>query len=267
MSTQAFVSGLFGPGMLQVPLVQLLAGAIDWLAVLTMVGLALINGLIEGAISVNLMQYFTGKREEAFQDALKKQNQELFKLNVEYHCLSRETSQLKDTIITDELTQVLNKRFFLDKIREEFTKQKGGEGILSLLVMDIDHFKRINDTYGHGFGDTVLVAVAQELKKATPNNAYCCRFGGEEFCIIFPNQRLDDVQQIADRIRFAIPRIAFKEYPDLRVTISQGICEVDFKSSAGKALEDAEQCFKLADDQLYEAKLGGRNCCFSCHIP
>jgi diguanylate cyclase (GGDEF)-like protein len=166
---------------------------------------------------------------------------------------------LAHSVITDELTKVYNKRFFLSKIEHEFKTAREKKALLAISMVDIDHFKKLNDTYGHLLGDKVLQAVAQVAKRGTPGDCFCCRFGGEEFAIIMPAKKLEDVVQVVSTIHRNLPLLRFEEDPDLRTAASFGVCIVDFKNPAAQELKSFEEFIKLADDELYRAKLNGRN--------
>jgi len=181
------------------------------------------------------------------------------KLNSEYKSLSKEASVLAASVITDELTRVYNKRFFINKIAEEFQQAKQKKTVLSLAMLDIDHFKKLNDTYGHLLGDKVLQAVAQVAKRGTPQGAYCCRFGGEEFCIIMPGKTRDEAYEIVSGIHRSLPLLRFEEDAALRTSASFGLCVADFSHPDAQALPSFDAFVKLADDGLYKAKLNGRN--------
>ncbi|MEM0952107.1 MAG: GGDEF domain-containing protein [Cyanobacteria bacterium P01_H01_bin.74] len=202
---------------------------------------------------------FTKRKEGQYKDALSKRASELVKLNVQYKNLTKEASVLAKSVITDELTQVYNKRFFLEKIDLEFKTAKEKKKKLAIAMVDIDHFKKLNDTYGHIMGDKVLKAVAQIANSSTPQNAFCCRFGGEEFAIIMPGFNLDQAVAVVSEIHENIPYLQFSEDEALKTSASFGLCYADFTASEAQALEGFDALIKMADDELYKAKLNGRN--------
>ena len=113
--------------------------------------------------------------------------------------------KLKKYTEIDDLTKIYNRRF-LSKIAHELHNQKND---YSLIIFDLDNFKNINDTYGHQFGDDVLIKVTEESRKILRNNDYFGRYGGEEFVVFLPNTNIEDTIEIADRIRIAISNIDF----------------------------------------------------------
>lgn len=202
---------------------------------------------------------FTKRKEATYQEALGKRAADLTKLKVEYKNLSKEANMLAQSVITDELTKVYNKRFFIEKMTYEFKTAKEKKTILSLCMVDIDHFKKLNDNYGHLLGDKVLKAVAQVAKSCTPHGAFCCRFGGEEFAIIMPGKDLNAAHEIISKIHQSLPLLRFEDDPNLRTAASFGLCVADFTSDRAQELQTFEGLIKVSDDLLYKAKLNGRN--------
>ncbi len=153
----------------------------------------------------------------------------------------------------DALTNVHNKRFFDDNLRVALSAAETGP--VSLLVLDIDHFKKVNDTNGHMAGDAVLCATANIVKDALPAEYLFARVGGEEFAVICPNTSLANAKVCAERIRLAVagnlPNFEGKPLP---VTVSLGLAE--FKPGSE---EEPEALYGRADEKLYQAKDSGRN--------
>jgi len=150
----------------------------------------------------------------------------------------------------DELTQVFNRTKFQEVIKIELERAKRYNHPLSMLMFDIDHFKAINDTYGHSVGDYVLQTLAQIAKENLREIDYLVRWGGEEFIIIAPETDLGRAKALAERIRTAIENYRFDQAG--KITISFGVTE--FKES------DTEDIFiRRADDAMYRAKEKGRN--------
>ncbi len=246
---------------------QAMVGYLDFLPLLAMGFYLLLGPLLDVCIDLfktlfwNLFieMSFTKRKESRYQEALEKRAADLVKLNVEFKNLSKENSALAQSVITDELTKVYNKRFFIEKITYEFNQAKSKKQLLAIAMVDIDHFKKLNDNYGHLMGDKVLKSVAQVAKGSTPKDCFCCRFGGEEFSIIMPKKTLEEATAIIAKIHQSLPLLRFEEDPQLRTSASFGICVVDFKSPEGQALTSYEDILKLADDELYKAKLNGRN--------
>jgi len=153
----------------------------------------------------------------------------------------------------DALTGVHNKRYFDEHLRVALSAAQTGP--VSLLVLDIDHFKKVNDTYGHMAGDAVLCSTANVVKSSVPPEYLFARVGGEEFAILCPNTPLAQAKQCAERIRVAVaenmPTFEEKRLP---VTASLGVAEFQAGSE-----EAPEALYGRADEKLYQAKGMGRN--------
>lgn len=122
----------------------------------------------------------------------------------------------------------------------------------SILLIDIDFFKRVNDTYGHAEGDLVLKNIAEMMQKNFRKDDVCCRYGGEEFIVIVPDVSQQDVYESAERFRREVEAQSIEKVGS--ITVSIGI------ASWPEASEDISEVFILADKNLYEAKNSGRNC-------
>ena len=163
--------------------------------------------------------------------------------------LQRRHDDLQYTAHHDQLTGLLN-RAGLERLRERADVQRElAAQPYVLLVLDIDHFKRINDQHGHLFGDRVLCAVADAVSRSVRSTDVAARFGGEEFLVVLPDTRLDGGAEIAERIRREVAQLTLP----VPVTVSVGIA--DSASNTG----GPEQVFERADQALYRAKKGGRN--------
>ena len=203
---------------------------------------------------------YHGKRVKHLEESLtsqKLQNEQLMSRN---RSLTRETHELKDTVVTDELTKVFNRRFFLERMHLEYKQNKRLKGIMSVIMIDIDFFKRLNDTYGHLSGDEVLKRLSQILRDVCPSSGYPCRFGGEEFALILPGCNEEKAYQVAALISQNIQSQKFQAIdPTLKVTLSQGICTVYFAGQGSKNIGTPEELLEQADQQLYKSKMEGRN--------
>jgi two-component system, cell cycle response regulator len=155
--------------------------------------------------------------------------------------------------ITDGLTNLHNRKQLDTLLTEEIPRAQRHGRDLSLLMFDIDHFKSINDTYGHLTGDSVLRGMASILQKRLRPNDKLGRYGGEEFCAILPETDLPNATLIAEELRATVQAHSFSaEGKEVRITVSIGAsCLV-----SGMTIE---QLYKRADDKLYEAKRSGRN--------
>ena len=149
----------------------------------------------------------------------------------------------------DSLTGLANRRLFDESLQREVARAQRLSTPVSLLVLDVDHFKQVNDTYGHQTGDSVLREVADALVANTKNYDVAARYGGDEFVVLLPGCRRDDAMRVAERVRKGISR-AVDEAP---VTISAGVATVPDNAS------DAERLMAAADAALYEAKRTGRD--------
>ncbi|MCB1760263.1 MAG: GGDEF domain-containing protein [Gammaproteobacteria bacterium] len=153
----------------------------------------------------------------------------------------------------DPLTGILNRLAFDERINSEIQRSKRYQEPFSLLVVDIDFFKKINDSFGHLAGDKVLKALAKRLRKSTRDVDLVARYGGEEFVILLPNTGLEAARLVAEKIREIVERAGFHHNGQpVAVTISGGIAEF-------APQDNAESLFKRADDALYAAKKAGRN--------
>ena len=242
-------------------------GYIEWLAIFNFVFYAVLQPAgeklfvwVENLIWVFVTERFYQKDKlQKYQKTLQQRQSVISEKDRQLEKELEEKKHLQHSVVTDELTRVFNKRFFLEKVQEEFKLAKKQKTPLGIIMVDIDHFKKLNDTYGHLMGDKVLQRVAQAAKLATPGRAYCCRFGGEEFSIIVPGKSFEEVQKIAGEIHKQLPLLSFEEDRNLKVTCSQGVCYGDFSQHAFPDIKEPEAMIKLADDELYKAKLGGRN--------
>jgi len=156
--------------------------------------------------------------------------------------------------IVDGLTQVHNKRYLYEALERELIRARRHSRLLTVMMFDIDHFKRINDLHGHLAGDFVLKELARIVQSRIRRAEVFARYGGEEFCIILPETMLEGAVELGERLRQQIQEHTFAFQQDkMRVTVSVG-CAVltDEDRNAGELL-------KRADERLYEAKNSGRN--------
>ncbi|WP_049762026.1 sensor domain-containing diguanylate cyclase [Candidatus Korobacter versatilis] len=164
--------------------------------------------------------------------------------------------QVEALAYVDGLTGVYNRRFFERKITEELERAARYEGTLSVIMVDIDNFKKVNDEFGHLLGDEVLRTVAQIFAGALRKPDHCCRYGGEEFSIILPETSGPKALKVAEKLRGLIADYDFPGIPR-RITISAGVA--DFPT-CGTTRDDI---VGAADNCLYLAKQSGRNCVMS----
>lgn len=157
--------------------------------------------------------------------------------------------------ITDGLTSLYNHQYMKSVLHAECVRSMRYASPLSLMILDIDHFKKINDTYGHQKGDEILMEVAALLKQFCRSNDLAARYGGEEFVLVLPETKLAGAIHIAERIRQELEARVFKHGEvEFKVTISGGVAEFDKEH-----LRTGMLLIKSADEALYVAKHGGRN--------
>lgn len=169
---------------------------------------------------------------------------EQLRLNKELETLSR----------TDRLTGLYNRGFWEERFQNEFERCRRYQTVSSAMIFDIDHFKKVNDTYGHQAGDEVIRQTAQTLRNMVRKTDVAGRYGGEEFVVFLPSTSAENANVFAERLRKTIAGLTVThDNRDINYTVSIGICEFssDFNSH--------EQWIEKADQALYESKEGGRN--------
>jgi len=170
--------------------------------------------------------------------------------------LERVNHRLEELATTDELTGLCNRRHFLAILEQECRRASRTGADLALAMLDLDHFKRVNDTYGHTFGDRVLAEAASIMRQVARTTDTVARYGGEEFMILMPETSADEARHAAERIR---TRIAYR-------SVSEGTQEVGITASVGISARkdggpgDPDDLIRRADEALYAAKQAGRNC-------
>jgi two-component system, cell cycle response regulator len=165
--------------------------------------------------------------------------------------------QMYESALRDALTKAYNKRYFADRLDGEFRFARRHETSVALLMLDIDHFKKINDTYGHPAGDTVLIAVADVLTRSVRNEDVVARYGGEEFAVISRAINLEGARVLAERLRRMVEalQVDVGAAVPLRVTCSIGAAAFPESPNVQNGVELVE----VADSALYRAKNSGRN--------
>lgn len=169
--------------------------------------------------------------------------------------LLNKAAKLKNLATIDELTQINNRRSFFEMATRERDRAVRKKIFSSIMMMDLDHFKSINDRFGHSFGDKVLHKFAQTCKKLIRVNDIFARYGGEEFVLLMPETSLKESLIVAERIRKAIEesRLITDDNRVVQLSVSLGLTEADLSSVT------LEQAINRADDALYKAKEQGRN--------
>ncbi|MEW5854571.1 MAG: diguanylate cyclase [Myxococcota bacterium] len=168
--------------------------------------------------------------------------------------LARMYRQMQRMVMTDPLTGVANRRRFDEALQAELARARRTQQQLSLLLVDVDKFKSINDWYGHPKGDAVLVSLAQTLTSEMRSYDILARVGGEEFAVVLPGEPLAGAVAMAERIRAKVEANSLGGLPEANVTISVGVT-----SGPRGDDDDPQQLYARADARLYEAKRTGRN--------
>jgi diguanylate cyclase (GGDEF)-like protein len=162
--------------------------------------------------------------------------------------------EIYNLMVTDALTQASTKRFFLETLEREIVRAQRHGRPLSLVMFDIDHFKKVNDTYSHLAGDDVLRELGATIRAQVRAEECFARYGGEEFALVLPEASRDGAVGVAEKFRVAVESHRFNfEGAVIPVTISLGVAEL------GADMKSPQQLIKAADDKLYESKRSGRN--------
>jgi len=170
--------------------------------------------------------------------------------------LKKEHGELQEQVNRDSLTLLYNRRYMMESAKHLIALSKRHNEHLSIMMIDIDNFKIINDTYGHGAGDSVIKAIARAIKLCSRKSDIASRFGGEEFLLLLPNTSLEGAKVIGEKIRQEIEELKVPLANHfLMVTVSIGLSPIDIDYH--EVLN--ENFWQLADDALYEAKRTGKN--------
>lgn len=169
------------------------------------------------------------------------------------HIMSQEQKELEALVRTDALTGLFNRRAFMEKFELEMLRHIRKDRPLSLLMIDVDYFKKVNDSFGHPAGDSVLATLGQILQDSVRRRSdLAARIGGEEFAVLLPDTELAQATRIAEHLAWQMRTQAFgKDSKSFTVTLSIGVVQVNRGT-----VDDAMRC---ADDNLYRAKLAGRD--------
>lgn len=196
----------------------------------------------------------SARRQDAFGDAVRPTLQVLANQLAVSLSNAAMVRRLEEMAITDGLTGCLNKRAFLDELGRKLRAAQRFGRPLSLIVTDLDHFKSVNDTYGHATGDVVIKELGAILNLHKRETDVVARFGGEEFCVLCEETDTVGAVHLAERVREALEEKVFQtDMGKLQITCSLGVAT--FPGDAG----DEKELFELADQALYDAKRGGRN--------
>ena len=206
-------------------------------------------------LSVHLSDYLA--REDERQQKTTEQTLEMQKmvsaLESKTEKLHRDLEQQKEQLHIDPLTKIFNRSGYTSILRESINSFQTSGHIFSIAVFDIDHFKKINDQFGHLAGDKVLMNLARQTTKELRNSDSLCRYGGEEFVIVMPDTNADEAFQVAEKLRQNIENYHF-HHGDITVPVTISCGAAQFHKT-----DNAESIFERADKALYRAKAGGRN--------
>jgi diguanylate cyclase (GGDEF)-like protein len=165
---------------------------------------------------------------------------------------------LEEQVLVDELTKVRNRTGYDQAMAHEVSQlpnsrdsRKAPSVRVGLLIIDIDHFKSVNDTFGHPVGDMVLVAIVQVIIASVRIYDYICRWGGDELVIILPGINEFGLEKVGEKIRLAVEKLTFEELSDLEITVTIG--------GAVQLHQSDQKLFSRADAALIKAKKSGRN--------
>ena len=174
--------------------------------------------------------------------------------------------QVWDAALTDSITRLGNKRALLAAIERSILLSRRHTEPVSLLLCDLDHFKKVNDSHGHVFGDRMLGAIAEVISNSIRSSDQAFRFGGEEFAVLLPHTALEEATIVAERIRQAIEQHQLLcEGHTVKVTASLGVAQYDNNAAANPA--DSDGFIESADEALYRAKDHGRNAIRKAQLP
>ena len=221
-----------------------------------------------GIVSIrDLIHYYQNKLEAEFAEARERIEtmKRLVKFSAEevLESLFTEISKYKELSLTDHLTGLYNKRYFMMRLQEETARAKRYKQDLALIFCDIDHFKAINDNYGHNQGDTILKEVGRLLGGGLGDlniisrlrkSDIIARYGGEEFVVILPETTAENAVVAAQKMQAALAMNTFRvDSEEIKVTMSFGVAGLD------DGIEKAEDLIQRADHAMYKAKETGRN--------
>lgn len=222
---------------------------------------ALYDQLVQEWKACGQLLSVTAGTDKSFRDLQDEANEQIATLSmtteIEYLGIRQQNQQLLQRVRIDALTGIANRAAFDERITGELVRAQRTQRPLALCLLDIDHFKKFNDAYGHPVGDQVLQAVARALDGAIRKMDLVARYGGEEFTVIAPECNLVSAASLAERLREAVANIHLEAGGDsLRVTASVGVALALWPGFE----RTAPELIKHADVQLYDAKRAGRNC-------
>ncbi len=168
--------------------------------------------------------------------------------------ISRLMKLLEQRAQIDGLTGLWNRNYFNDRLARDLAEASRKQMPLALVMCDLDHFKRLNDSFGHPAGDAVLQAFAGILNRELRAYDIACRYGGEEFALILPRTSAEEALGVCERVRRAVELTSYKKYPEMHATVSFGVAD-----QTEDGTRDPARLIESADKTLYHAKQNGRN--------
>jgi len=216
------------------------------------------NNLLTGVFTddkIKLLQYLSGQIAISIENALVYNSLEE-KIKERTKDLEESQEELKFLASTDSMTKLYNRRYFIEAAEHTLSLAKRERKDVSIIMLDIDNFKRVNDSYGHKVGDELIITFASTLQELTRNSDIICRFGGEEFLILLPHTDINGANFISEKIRLAVEALVMhiEDKQQLQFTVSIGVSHVDTQKDL-----TIEAPINRADKALYEAKKNGRN--------
>ncbi len=195
------------------------------------------------------------RREQALQDSVSRLKERIGEMERESDRLQQQVNEARNEAFRDALTGLHNRTAYDNRLEEEIARWKRYRNDLSLILLDVDHFKHVNDSYGHKAGDRVLEVIGTLVHQTIRESDYPARYGGEEFVILLPQTDLEGAQAVAEKLRLAVQTKHF-QYANQRVSITASCGLARFRES-----DSADSLFERADRALYQAKESGRNRC------
>jgi len=230
-----------------------------------------LNARVKSLLRIRTLQkrlYGENLRRKARNEQLEAQNDQLEAMSAELQAQNEQLQAMADQLrvlnqelellsATDGLTKAYNHRHFQERLRSEFARATRYREPLSCVLIDIDRFKRVNDTHGHLAGDKVLVRLVEILKEGLRKEDFVARYGGEEFALLLPNTPAAQAQPVAERLRQRVEAETLEtaEGETLRFTISSGVADYEIS----KPIRDPDALIDAADKALLRAKKSGRN--------
>ena len=192
-----------------------------------------------------------------FESVQREAHSKMGELMQEVEVLRSELNHAKEEALTDGLTQIANRKAFERSLEQSVARAGSTHCPLSLIMIDVDHFKKFNDTYGHPVGDKVLRFVAAAIKNALDGQGLIARYGGEEFVALIPDVNEQQVERIAEDV---LKAVSSGDLRDRKANRTYGRITVSIGVSRYEASDDARTLVERADTALYQAKQAGRNC-------